>query len=228
MVDLGISMAIDTTLNSMAVTLLSSPLGNSAASFLASQLIPPDVLAGLANLKAPDAEVFGGNLAVNPVTTPAVSLAAFAGLEYLVGSGTSEHAWYSYWGGGVTVGGASKGVAITGYGGFVWNCPDAAAYTDVAYFLTVPLSAFGRLVSQVQSLISGLGQGSPTGPSNPVTVSWSPQSNGSTRTFAVTTGVTASATAGTPATTSAPIAWASGLEGGAEGYTLLSGDVNFR
>ena len=137
-------------------------------------------------------------------------------------SGTFETAWYGYYGGGATVGSASKGIAIAGYAGFAWNCPDADAYTDVADYLTVPLSALGNLVA----LIPGLGKGAPTDPShtNPVTVSWSP----TTPTFAVTTGVTASVTGATPATTPAGIAWASGLGAGSERYALLSGDVKFK
>ena len=98
---------------------------------LASQLIPPGVFNSLANLTPPDAEVFGGSLAVNP-TTPILSLSGFAGREYLVGLGTFETAWYGYFGAGATVGSASRGVAIAGYTGFAWNCPNADAYTDVA------------------------------------------------------------------------------------------------
>jgi YD repeat-containing protein len=100
--DVVASFAVSATLNSMSTFLLNSSLGNSVASFVASRLIPPDVIETLENA-TPDAIEIGayGQANLN-LRNPLIGATASAGFDLLVSPKTANAALYGYYGAGIT------------------------------------------------------------------------------------------------------------------------------
>jgi hypothetical protein len=218
MVDLAMSMSIDSTLNAAFSSAVLGPNGTTAGAWLANRLIPQDVLSALNQHVTPDAMIIGGDLQVN---TPSLGLSASFGdgFEYVTSLGNGEHAWYFDWTLGANWGKTGAGISGSPYFGMIWACPDAASYTGVAMTVSAPLGALtkdGSLVSLLGGISSTMVP--TTGFAN---ISWSPGLNrDGLRTFAVTVGATASYTGGGGPT----VGWGASYDS----YTLLTQDVNFK
>src|SRR6185437_7228452 len=138
--DLVASMAISETLNSISTLVLSSPLGNSVASFVASLLIPPDVIQGLEFL-TPDAIEIGGNVGVSLNTRIPIGLTGGGGVEFLLSPKTGKAAGYGYLGAGLSFGSTASGGSVGGTLGLVFNCPTSKDYLGNFVTLTIPMGA---------------------------------------------------------------------------------------
>ena len=132
--DLTMSMAIDSTLNSMAVTLLSSPAGNSVGSFLVSQFVPPYVWQGL-QFGTPDAAEIGASLGVNLNTRMPFGITGGTGAEFLLSPKTGNSAIYTYLSLGGSWGATASSAGISGSAGLVFNMPNGS-YDYCGPFLT--------------------------------------------------------------------------------------------
>jgi hypothetical protein len=133
-------MAISQTLDTLSTLVLSSPLGNSVASFVASLLIPPDVIQGL-EFSTPDAIELGAYGSVNLNTRIPVGLTGGGGFEFLLSPKTGKGALYGDLGAGLSFGSTASGGSIGGNLGLVFNCATSQAYTGDFTTLTIPIGA---------------------------------------------------------------------------------------
>ena len=132
------SLAIDLTLN--AISTLQLP-GGSVSSFVASQLIPSDVLQGLAQY-TPDAALAAASGQVNlNLNNPFFGATGSAGFELLGSLKTGRAALYADAGVGLALGGTASGGGASGMVGLVFNCPNSLDYTQNFVSVTVPLGA---------------------------------------------------------------------------------------
>jgi RHS repeat-associated protein len=220
MLDLGMSMAIDSTLNGMVASTILGQGGGTAGSWLVRQLLPPDILSSLEHV-TPDAMLVGGSLQVNtPSLYVPVSVDFGAGFEYVTSLNNGAHAWYRDWAVGAAWGGSGAGLSGSGYFGLIWACPDAAAYEGVGYTVSAPLGT----LTQDGKLVSLLGGISSVPINSFASISWSPGLNSDgLRTFSVTVGVSPSYTSGSPSTQTLG-SWSFARDS----YLLLSNDVSFK
>ncbi len=139
--DIAASFAISAALNSMSTILLNSPLGNGVASFVASQLIPPDVIQALQYVTPDAVEVGAYGQANLNLRNPFLGATASAGVELLVSPKTANAALYGYYGAGITLLQTSTSGGAGGNLGLVFNCPNSATYTENFVSITVPIGA---------------------------------------------------------------------------------------
>jgi len=139
------SMAVDMTLNAMSTIQLP---GGSVGSFIASQLIPSDVLQDILSY-TPDAVEVGGYVSATVnLRNPVIGFTAGAGAEFLYSPKTSNWALYTYVSpiglGGNTA--TSLGGGVTA--GLVFKAPHSSDYEGQFYTLTVPMAALPSNVRQ--------------------------------------------------------------------------------
>jgi RHS repeat-associated protein len=163
--DLVGSFAVDATLN--AISNIQLP-GGSVNSFVATQLIPSDVLQGLAQL-TPDAALAAASGQVNlNLNNPFAGATGYAGFELLGSLKTGRGALYGDVGAGLALGGTASGGGASGMVGLVFNCPNSADYTQNFVSVTVPLGALAsgtiaRIETElVQVSVVGFAAGVPT------------------------------------------------------------------
>jgi RHS repeat-associated protein len=163
--DLVGSFALDATLN--AISNIQLP-GGSVSSFVATQLIPSDVLQGLAQ-GTPDAALAAASGQVNlNLNNPFAGATGYAGFELLGSLKTGRGALYGDVGAGLALGGTASGGSASGMVGLVFNCPNSADYTQNFVSVTVPLGALAsgtiaKIETElVQVSVAGFGAGVPT------------------------------------------------------------------
>jgi RHS repeat-associated protein len=150
--DIAVSLAISSTLDSIATFALNSPLGSSVLGFVASHLMPPGYFDALKTLK-PDAGLVGGSISFNAkIPKVPFGVTAGGGLELLVGTGTGKTALYGYYGGGISFGATANSVGWSGYAGVVYNSPTSSGYLGNFITLSVPFAVIqGALRSKMQT-----------------------------------------------------------------------------
>jgi RHS repeat-associated protein len=145
------SFAIDSTLN--AISAISLPGGGSASQFVASLLLPSDILQSVLSL-TPDAIEVGANVSATVnLRNPVVGFTAGGGAEFLYSPKTSKWALYTYVSPvGLTAGSTSTSLGVGGTAGLVFRAPDSSEYEGQFYTITVPMAA---LPSNVRTKIAG-------------------------------------------------------------------------
>jgi RHS repeat-associated protein len=153
-IDLVVSLGVSNVLSAMSTTLLNSPLGSSVGSFVASLLIPSDVLQALQN-RLPNAVELGVNGQLSLNTRVPFGLNGSGGFELIGSLRTGNAALYSYVGAGISIGSTSSGGGVAGTFGLVWNCPSSYAYTQGFETITVPLSTLSQAIrTEIQTEIT--------------------------------------------------------------------------
>jgi hypothetical protein len=127
--------------------------GGSASHFVASLLIPSDILQSLLSL-TPDAVEVGANVSATVnLRNPVIGYTAGGGAEFLYSPKTSNWGLYTYVSPiGLTVGNTSTSLGVGGTAGLVYRAPDSSEYEGQFYTVTVPMAA---LPSNIRTKIAG-------------------------------------------------------------------------
>jgi len=155
MVDLAISCAIDTTLNSMSALILASPIGNSVGSFVTNLFIPSSVWQTILT-KTPDAVEVGASVSATLNLRIPAGLTAGGGVELLVSPKTGNDALFTYVGGGLSFGSTATSIGGGGTAGLVFNCPSSSDYVGRFLTVTVPMAA---IPANIRTALAGDGLG---------------------------------------------------------------------
>jgi hypothetical protein len=119
MVDITMSMAIDSTLNSMSIVSLPSGPGGPAMQTVLRALIPPNVWSVLNSPPTPDAFDFGF-AAVGTGRLGGPQIAGQVGIDVLMGTKTEASAMFLN--SGLSLAAGTPGGSVSGWAGAVFNC----------------------------------------------------------------------------------------------------------
>jgi RHS repeat-associated protein len=152
MVDMLCSMAINSTLQSMAMPVISSAVSTVGGQAL-SACIPQNVEQGLETL-SPDAIELGVSGSVSgPLGKTPFGFTSGGGFEVLWSPHSTAIAAYDFGGGGVTFG--KTGLAPSGQGTFgaVYSCPNSMDYSGEFITVSIP---YATLPKMAQNKINGI------------------------------------------------------------------------